>query len=57
MKSSPEPLILENNRILRPLRFGQKIAYTAVSPPMSRSKTERKVTALFASEATMFPRR
>jgi hypothetical protein len=57
MKSSPEHVFLENNRILRPLRFGQKIAHTAVSPLSLPSKTERKVTALLASEATKFTRR
>jgi hypothetical protein len=57
MKSSPEHMILENNRILSPLRFGQKIAHTEVSPPMLPSKTEQKVTALLASEATKFTRR
>jgi hypothetical protein len=57
MESSPEHLILENNRILSPLRFGQKIASTAVSPPLSPSKAEQKVTALLASEATKFTRR
>jgi hypothetical protein len=45
MESSPEHPILENNRILSPLRFGQKIASTAASPPMLPSKTEQKVTA------------
>ena len=45
MKSSPEHLILENNRILSPLRFGQKIACTAVSPLKLSSKAEQKVTA------------
>ena len=57
MKSSPQHLILENNRILSPLRFGQKIAYTAVSPLKLRSEAEQKVTALLASEATKFTRR
>ena len=57
MKSSPQHLILENNRILSPLRFGQKIAHTAVSPLKLCSKAEQKVTALMASEATKFPRR
>ena len=55
MKSSPKHLILENNRILSPLRFGQKIAYTAVSPLKLHSEAAREVTTLLASEATKFP--